>query len=94
MPSIKYNILLRRRKKLQSIISFTAETEFSDKKEDFLSCDKNKTGTISIISTALRKWGYHVIQPPGDADADIVKATVLNNAIIIPQHWLMRIRFF
>ena len=64
------------RKNLHPIVSFTAETEFSGKKEDFLSRDKNKADMIALISTALTKRGCHVIQSPGDADVDIVKATV------------------
>jgi len=58
------------------LVSFTAETEFSGKKKDVLSRDKNKADTIALISTALTKKGCHVIQSPGDADVDIVKATV------------------
>ena len=75
-PSIKDNTHLRRGKNLHPVISFTAETEFSGKKEDFLSCDKNKADMIALISTALTKRRCHVIQSPGDADVDIVKATV------------------
>ena len=75
-PSIKDNIHQRRGKNLHPIVSFTAETEFSSKKEDFLSRDKNKANMIALISTALTKRGCHVIQSPGDADVDIVKATV------------------
>ena len=75
-PSIKDSTHQRRGKNLHPIISFTAETEFSGKKEDFLSRDKNKADMIAVISTALTKRGHHVIQSPGDADVDIVKATV------------------
>ena len=75
-PSIKDNTYLGRGKNLHPVISFTAETEFSGKKEDFLSRDKNKTDIISLISTTLTKRRCHVIQSPGDADVDIVKATV------------------
>jgi hypothetical protein len=64
------------RKKLQPIVSFTTETEFSGKKEDFLSHDKNKADMIALISTALTNRGCNVIQLPGDTDVDIVKATV------------------
>ena len=39
---------------------------------------------IALISTALTKRGCHVIQSPGDADVDIVKA-VLNDPVIAPQ---------
>ena len=38
--------------------------------------DKNKADMIVLISTALTKRGCHVIQSPGDADVDIVQATV------------------
>jgi len=31
---------------------------------------------IALISTALTERGCHVIQSPGDADVDVVKATV------------------
>ena len=41
-----------------------------------MSRDKNKADMIALISTALIKRGCHVIQSPGDADFDIVKATV------------------
>ena len=41
-----------------------------------ISWQKNKADMIALISTALTKRGCHVIQSPGDADVDIVKATV------------------
>jgi len=47
-PSIKDNTRQRREKKLHPIVSFTAETEFSGKKEDFLSHDKNKADMIAL----------------------------------------------
>lgn len=75
-PSIKDNTHQRRGKNLHPIVSFTKETQFSGKKEDFLSRDKNKANVIALISTALTKRGCHVIHSPGDADVDIVKATV------------------
>ena len=55
--SVKDNTHQRRRKNLHPIVSFTAETEFSGKKEDFLSRDKNKVDMIALISTALIKKG-------------------------------------
>ncbi|KAH3866989.1 hypothetical protein DPMN_030113 [Dreissena polymorpha] len=58
------------------IVSFTKETECSCKKEDFLSRDKNKAGMIALINTALTIRGCNVVVLPGDADVDIVKATV------------------
>ena len=75
-PSIKDNTHQRRGKNLHPIISFTAETEYSGKKDDFLSCDKNKADIITLTSTALTKRGCHVIQSSEDADVVIVKATV------------------
>ena len=41
-----------------------------------MSRDKTKADMIALISTALTKRGCYVIQSPGDADVDIVKATV------------------
>jgi len=61
---------------MHPIAGFTAETEFSSKNEDFLSRDKNEADMIALISTALTERVCHVIQSPGDADVDIVKATV------------------
>ena len=49
---------------------------FHAKKDDFLSRDKNKADMLALISIALTERGCHVIQSPGDADVDIVKATV------------------
>ena len=69
-PSIKDNTRQRRGKKVHPIVSFTAETEFSGKKEDFLSRDKNKADMIALISIALTKRGCHVSQSPGDATAE------------------------
>jgi len=45
----------RRGKCLHPIVSFTAETEFSGRKEDFLSREKNKADMIALISTELIK---------------------------------------
>ena len=74
--SIKDNTHQRRGKNLHPVISFTEETEFSGKKEAFLSRDKNKAAVITLITAALIRKGCHVIQSPGDADVDIAKATV------------------
>ena len=41
-----------------------------------MSRDKKKADMIALISTALTKRGCHVIQSLGDADVNIVKATV------------------
>jgi hypothetical protein len=75
-PSIKDNTHHRRGNYMHPIVSFTPETEFSGKKDDFLACNQNKANIIALISTALTKRGCHVIQSPGDADIDIVKTTV------------------
>ncbi len=75
-PSIKDNTHDRQGRNVHPIVSFTAETELSGKKEDFLSRDKNKANTIALISTALIKRGCHVIQSLGDADVDIARAAV------------------
>ena len=75
-PSIKDNTHQRRGNNKHQIVSLTAETEFSGKKEDVLSCEKSKTEIIGLMSTALIKRGCHVIQSSGDADVDIAKATV------------------
>ena len=61
---------------MHPIVSFTAETEFSGKNEDFFVSWQNKADTIALISTALTERGCHLIQSPGDANVDIVKATV------------------
>jgi len=74
-PSIKDNTHQRRGKSMLPIVSFTAETEFSGKK-DFLSRDENKADMIVLISTARTERGCYVIQSPGDTDVDIIKATV------------------
>ncbi|KAH3853531.1 hypothetical protein DPMN_096056 [Dreissena polymorpha] len=44
-----------------------------EKKEEFVSSDKNKAGMIALINTALK---CYVVVSPGDGDVDIVKATV------------------
>ena len=76
-PSIKDNTHQRRLgQKVHPVVSFTAETEFAGKKEEFLSRDSNKQGLIDLISGELRKRGCHVINSPGDADVDIAKAAV------------------
>jgi len=78
---------------MHPIVCFTAETELSGKEEDFLSHDENKADMIALISTALTKRGCHVIQSPGDADVDIVNATV-ERSVFSPQRWLARIQIF
>ena len=74
-PSIKDNTHQRRGKSMHPVVSFTVETEFSGKKDDFLSRDENKADMIALIITALY-WKRMPCQSPGDAGVDIVKATV------------------
>ena len=55
--------------------------------------DKNKADIIVLITAALTKRGCHVIQSPGDADVDInVLRQLLNDRIIAPQRWLVKIQ--
>ena len=60
-PSIKDNTYLGRGKNLHPVISFTAETEFSGKKEEFLSHDKNKTDIISLKGDVM-SFSHQVMQ--------------------------------
>ena len=76
-PSIKDNTHLRRGQNIYPVVNFTAETEFSGKKDAFLSRDSNKQGLINLISDELRNRNCNVINAPGDADVDIVKAAVV-----------------
>ena len=75
-PSIKDNTHHRRGQNLHPVVKFTAETEFSGKKDEFLSRDCNKQGLINLISDELRKKECSVINAPGDADVHIVRAAV------------------
>jgi len=74
-PSIKDNTHLRRGQSKYPVISFTAETEFSGKKEEFLSRAENKQKLLWLVSDALRK-NCTVVNALGDADVDIVKVAV------------------
>ena len=62
-PSIKDNTHLRRGHSIYPIVSFIAETEFSAKKEEFLSRAVNKQKLLWLVSDALKKgiaqrtWG-------------------------------------
>ena len=56
-PSIKDNTHQRRGQNIHPVVNFTAETEFSGKKEDFLSRDCNKQHFINLISVELKKKG-------------------------------------
>jgi len=58
------------------MVSFTIETEFSGKKEQFLSRDTNKQALIQLISDELRERDCTVVNALGDADVDIVKTAV------------------
>ncbi|KAL2082773.1 hypothetical protein ACEWY4_022591 [Coilia grayii] len=75
-PSIKDMTHLRRGQNIYPVVSFTVETEFSGKKEEFLSRNANKQKLIKMVSDELRKRGCTVINATGDADVDIVKAAV------------------
>src|SRR6218665_684609 len=58
------------------VISFTAYTEFSGKKDEFLSIGSNKQKLIWLVSYALRKVDCIVMNAQGDADVEIAKAAV------------------
>ena len=75
-PSIKDNTHQRRGNNIHPIVNFTAETEFSGKKEEFLSRDLNKQRLIQMISDELKERGCTVVNSIGDADVDIVRAAV------------------
>ena len=75
-PSIKDNTHQRRGHNIHPVVKFTAETEFSGKKEHFLSRNCNKQQFINLVSSKLRIKGCNVIQAPGDADVIIVKTAV------------------
>ena len=61
---------------MHPVVSFTAETEFSGKKEEFLSRDTNKQRLILMISDQLTERDCSVVNAHGDADVDIVKTAV------------------
>ena len=61
---------------MHPVVSFTAETEFSGKKEEFLSRDTNKQRLIRMISDQLRERDCIVANTHGNADVDIVKTAV------------------
>ena len=75
-PSIKDNTHQRRGRNMHPVVSFTAETQFSIKKEEFLSRYTNKQRLIRMISDQLRERDFTVVNAHGDADVDIVKTTV------------------
>ena len=55
-PSIKDNTHQRRGQNVYPVVNFTAETEFSGKKDEFLSRDRNKQGFINLISDGDDWW--------------------------------------
>jgi len=59
-----------------TVIAEPAETEFSGKKEEFLSRDVNKQRLIQMISYELREKDCTVVNALRDADVDMVKAAV------------------
>ena len=75
-PSIEDNTQQRRGRNMHPVFSFTAETEISGKKEEFLSRDTNKQRLIRMISDQLRENYCTVANAHGDADVDIVKTAV------------------
>ena len=78
-PTIKDNPHQRRGKNVHPVISFTEETVFAGKKDEFLSRDRNKQNMIDLISKKLLEKGCEVINALGDADVEIVKAAVLSS---------------
>ena len=72
-PSIKDNTHQRRGRNMHPVASFTAETEFSGKKEVFLPRDNNKQRLIRMISDQLRERDCNVVNAHRDAGVDIVK---------------------
>ena len=75
-PSIKNNTHQRRGRNMHPVVRFTAETEFSGKKEVFVSRDTNKQRLIRMISDQLRVRYCTVVNAHGDACVDIVKTAV------------------
>ena len=76
-PCIKDNTHQRRANNSPyPIVNYTTETEFSGKKEEFLSRDINKQILIHMLSDGLKERDCYVINAPGDADIDIVKDAV------------------
>ena len=75
-PSIKYNTHQRRGRNVHHVVSFTAQTELSGKKEEFLARDTNKQRLIQMISDQLRERYCIVVKAHGDADVGIVNTVV------------------
>ena len=74
--SIKDSTHQRRGRSMHPVVCFTADTEFSGKKEELLSRDTNKQILIRMISDQLRERDCTVVNAHGDADVDIVKMAV------------------
>jgi len=81
-PSVKDNAHQRWGKNLHPLVSFTTETVFRQKGGRFISWQKQGRHDCSHQHSTLTKRGCHVIQSPGDADVDIIKATVERS-----RHW-------
>ena len=61
---------------MHHVVSFTAQTEISGKKEELLSRYTNKQRLVQMISDQLRERDCIVVNAHGDADVDIVKTAV------------------
>ena len=60
-------------------IFFTADMQLKVKKEEFLSCKKNKARFICASADHLRAKGVSVSQASGDTDVPIVEAAVASS---------------
>ena len=74
-PSIK-DVTHQRRRNIHPVVSFTAETQFSRKKQKILSTDSYKQRLIWTVSDELRKRNCTVVNAPGDAYVLVVKTAV------------------
>ena len=76
-PSTNDNTYQRRkRNELPRIVDVKAELIFTGMKDQFLNTTSNKEAMIRLISDKLRQNGCRVVQTSGNADVDIVEATV------------------
>ena len=57
-------------------IFFTADMQLKVKKDEFLSCKKNKARFICALAVYLRSKDFVVVQASSDADVPIVQAAV------------------
>ena len=86
--NIKDNTHQRRnRSQLTNRVDVTKTTKFVGKKEIFLSNDMNKQEIIKLILEKLKQNGCCVIQAEGDADVDIVKATLSMSSYVDNPYW-------